>query len=645
MSRGGDVARTILKIVLAYARRGGRFVDCRPSVGWSSWQSKEIMSSVHWMVDSSDAPYSVVVPLWTTDGISIVCRVVESKGRAFDFGELVPSDCVLRRLSEEFFDLVSPALDTWKVVRGLMASEESNWHEVRAEELPEGLSDRGEDSRSQEEAPSVSGSSRVVGPDDSWIARSYLSKSDEVACSSKYGDVAFYEADFNAGVSIDKTKERTQALFSLLHPTGPAARGRKQIFVSPHLPPQFKLEKESSPPPSRNHKLVMRLVSLGCLQHVVWGLDNQGRISEAICLRLLESSCWTETDSPRPRGDPLKRPKLNQDGHNRVLRALHHKEHHFKHFIRPELLALYLFGPELRMVTAKLNKEKLMKMMKMMSQQEEAPLTLGKRRKTGSSSKKVVDEVSLPPPPIQKTTTPDPIPASSVEVVEVPTEPSSSRSVEKVPTLPKDTSLASRRVKTVVTKEDIVEYDKVNTDIIKVVGVHFLMKGLTELTVIANYCIQWEEALLKQKVQISEAAQANQRLTTLVNELSLDRDRVVGELSSLKGDLARREEDLRKALDGVKRADEQVKMLSSQLEAAKVLAVEEFKSSETYDDNNTKYFLSGFSLFKKQAKEKYPELDFDVFQPFEDDESMMPVDDGNVGMTSADPQMDDDATS
>ena len=54
---------------------------------------------------------------------------------------------------------------------------------------------------------------------------------------------------------------------------------------------------------------------------------------------------------------------------------------------------------------------------------------------------------------------------------------------------------------------------------------------------IANRCIQWEEALLNQKVQISEAAQANQRLTTLVNELTLDRDRVVGELSSLKGDM------------------------------------------------------------------------------------------------------------
>ena len=136
------------------------------------------------------------------------------------------------------------------------------------------------------------------------------------------------------------------------------------------------------------------------------------------------------------------------------------------------------------MATAKLNKEKLMKMM---SQQEEAPLTLGKRRKTGSSSKTVVDEASLPPSPVQKTTTPAPVPASSVEVVEVPTEPSSSRSVEKVPTLPRDTSLASRSVKTVVTKEDIGEYDKVNTDVVKVAGVHSLMKvGCYGLFILLN---------------------------------------------------------------------------------------------------------------------------------------------------------------
>ena len=148
---------------------------------------------------------------------------------------------------------------------------------------------------------------------------------------------------------------------------------------------------------------------------------------------------------------------------------------------------------------------------------------------------------------------------------------------------------------------------------------------------------------MKQKVQLSEAAQANQRLTSLVNELTLDRDRVVGEMSTLKANMARKDEDLKKALDGAKRSDEQAKRLASQLEGARVSAVEEFKSSEAYDDNNTKYFLSGFSFLKKQAKEKYPELDFEAFQPFDDDESVMPVDD-NVG-PSTDPQMDDDATS
>ena len=162
---------------------------------------------------------------------------------------------------------------------------------------------------------------------------------------------------------------------------------------------------------------------------------------------------------------------------------------------------------------------------------------------------------------------------------------------------------------------------------------------------IANCCMQWEEALLKQKVQLSEAAQANQKLMSLINELTLDRDRVVGEMLALKVDLTKKEEELLKALDGAKRSDEQVKVLSSKLETARVAAVEEFKSSEAFDDINTKYFLSVFSFLKKQAKEKYKDLDFEAFQPFDDDESVMPVDDGNEGTTSADPQMDDDATS
>jgi hypothetical protein len=42
----------------------------------------------------------------------------------------------------------------------------------------------------------------------------------------------------------------------------------------------------------------------------------------------------------------IKRPKLSQEGKNRVLRALHHKDHHYTNFIQPELLAFHSSGPE-----------------------------------------------------------------------------------------------------------------------------------------------------------------------------------------------------------------------------------------------------------------------------------------------------------
>jgi hypothetical protein len=61
-------------------------------------------------------------------------------------------------------------------------------------------------------------------------------------------------------------------------------------------------------------------------------------------------------------------------------------------------------------------------------------------------------------------------------VIEIPSVPSLSRAIEKVLTLPRDASLASRRAKMVVTKDDIGEYEKVNSDVIKVAGVHSLMK-------------------------------------------------------------------------------------------------------------------------------------------------------------------------
>jgi predicted nuclease with TOPRIM domain len=149
---------------------------------------------------------------------------------------------------------------------------------------------------------------------------------------------------------------------------------------------------------------------------------------------------------------------------------------------------------------------------------------------------------------------------------------------------------------------------------------------------------------LKLKSQLSEAADANQSLTTVANELTQEIDHVANELALLKVDMAAKDVDLKKALEENKRVADQMKILTDQMEAVRIAAMEEFKLSEAYDDNNTKYFLVGFELLRKQAKEKYLDLDSDVFQPYENDDSVRLVKEGNNVGTSADPQLDDDAT-
>ena len=106
-----------------------------------------------------------------------------------------------------------------------------------------------------------------------------------------------------------------------------------------------------------------------------------------------------------------------------------------------------------------------------------------------------------------------------------------------------------------------------------------------------------------------------------------------------------KDEELRKTKESYEKALDQLKTLSEQMEAAGARAVEEYKSSDAYDDNNTKYFLASFELLRKQAKEKYPDLDFDVFQPHEDDDSVVQAQEGDEVTASIDPQLTDDATS
>ena len=63
--------------------------------------------------------------------------------------------------------------------------------------------------------------------------------------------------------------------------------------------------------------------------------------------------------------------------------------------------------------------------------------------------------------------------------------------------------------------------------------------------------------------------------------------------------MAAKDVELKKALDENVRITERLRELIDQVGMIKASAVEEFKSSEEYDNNNTKYLLADFELLRK----------------------------------------------
>jgi hypothetical protein len=106
-----------------------------------------------------------------------------------DFGDLIPADCVFRRLSKELFALAFLAISTWRLLRDHMASEGSSWHESGLKSCRAGSPIKEDGDNSSDETPSVSGSSKGDGPEKLWIARSYFSIMDEEGLKSTGIDI------------------------------------------------------------------------------------------------------------------------------------------------------------------------------------------------------------------------------------------------------------------------------------------------------------------------------------------------------------------------------------------------------------------------------------------------------------------------
>ncbi len=108
-----------------------------------------------------------------------------------------------------------------------------------------------------------------------------------------------------------------------------------------------------------------------------------------------------------------------------------------------------------------------------------------------------------------------------------------------------------------------------------------------------------------------------------VTELTRDRKEALLELEKVSAKLKAKDGDVKAVVDAKDKAVADLQHLVGQIEGAKAAAVSEFRASEAFEDINTRYFIPGFEAFRKQAAERFPDLDFSVFQPYDDEDSIV----------------------
>ncbi len=121
---------------------------------------------------------------------------------------------------------------------------------------------------------------------------------------------------------------------------------------------------------------------------------------------------------------------------------------------------------------------------------------------------------------------------------------------------------------------------------------------------------------------MAESEALEKSLKRAVFKLTAEKRDLLATVDSVKADLAAREGDANAAIDARDEAQKELKHLMGQVEGARAAAVLDYKASEAFEENNLQCFLSGFEVFRKQAKGKYPDLGFTEFQPYDDTDSV-----------------------
>ena len=141
--------------------------------------------------------------------------------------------------------------------------------------------------------------------------------------------------------------------------------------------------------------------------------------------------------------------------------------------------------------------------------------------------------------------------------------------------------------------------------------------------VMSQRCISVEEdiATLRAKSIADEAKMKNAKRAVL--ELTRDRKEAFVKLEKTKKDLKARDDDVKVVVEAKDKAVADLQHLVGQIEGAKAAAVSEFRAFKAFEDINTRYFLSDFEAFRKQAAQHFLDLDFSALQPYDDEDSMV----------------------
>ena len=147
--------------------------------------------------------------------------------------------------------------------------------------------------------------------------------------------------------------------------------------------------------------------------------------------------------------------------------------------------------------------------------------------------------------------------------------------------------------------------------------------------VMSQRCISVKEDLvaLRAKSIADEAEMKNAKRAVL--EVTRDRKNALAELEKVKKELKARDDDIKVVVKAKDKAVADLQHLVGQVEGSKAAAVSEFWASEAFENINTRYFLSGFEAFRKQAVQRFPDLDFSAFQPYDDEDSVVDADQGD----------------